>query len=257
MKRLFRTGGFFISICLLVTFPTHSLNRELIHSGNTEVPDLLDFFSDAQSDEASSGVMLPDIPENAPSESTGMYGENTFVPCTTGLLTYYNQSDPRWADFLYGSTDPMSAYGCGPTALAMVVSSYTATPITPPEMAVWASDNGYCSSGEGSRHALIPEGLTHFGLAVTPMSDRSTEAVLEELRKGRIVVALMNKGYFTNGGHFLLLTQINEDGTIRIADPASWQNTTQSWDPAFILSQVRTRAEAGGPLWSVELPPET
>lgn len=256
LKRLLKTGGGLIFICLLVTFPTHSFKRETNNQLKTEVPDLLTFFSDPQTVEAASGIAAPDTSEKMQPTPTVMYGENTFVPCTTGLLTYYNQSDPRWADFLYGPKDPMAAFGCGPTALAMVVSSYTSTRITPPEMAVWASDNGFCSSGEGSRHALIPKGLTHFGLTVTSLPDRSTEAVLEELRKGRIVIALMNKGYFTNSGHFLLLTQITDDGTIRIADPASWENTTKTWDPEFILSQVRTRAEAGGPLWSVELPPE-
>lgn len=262
---MLRVMGLLLFSCLLATFPTHNLTKEYWYQLKAEVTDALLLFSSASSADdgesienaAASGVS-PNSSETAPANPSSIsYGENTFVPCTTGLLTYYNQSDPRWADSLYGSTDRMAAFGCGPTALAMVVASYTSNPITPPEMAVWASENGYCSSGEGSRHALIPEGLTHFGLTVKPMTDRSTEAVLNEVRKGRIVIALMNKGYFTNGGHFLLLTQCKEDGTIRIADPASWENTTQSWDPEFILSQVRSHAEAGGPLWSVELPPET
>lgn len=261
---MLRAIGLLLFSCLLATFPTHNLTKEYWYQIKAEVTDALLLFShatsgessDVQGNTAASGY-APDSSKTSPANlSTISYGENTFVPCTTGLLTYYNQSDPRWADALYGPTDRMAAFGCGPTALAMVVASYTSNPITPPQMAVWASENGYCSSGEGSRHALIPEGLTHFGLTVRPMTDRSTEAVLDEIQKGRIVIALMNKGYFTNGGHFLLLTQYKEDGTIRIADPASWENTTQSWDPEFILSQVRSRAEAGGPLWSVELPPE-
>lgn len=256
LKLLLKTVGYIIFVCLLVSFPTHSLKREANHHLNTDIPDLLTFFSNTQTDDAASGISSLDTSVPISPAPAVSYGENTFVPCTTGLLTYYNQSDPRWADALFGPTDRMAAFGCGPTALAMVVSSYTSTTITPPDMAIWANENGYCSIGEGSRHALIPEGLSHFGLTVTPMSDRSTEAVLEELRKGRLVIALMNKGYFTNSGHFLLLTQITDDGTIRIADPASWENTTKTWEPQFILSQVRSHAEAGGPLWSVELPPE-
>lgn len=244
MKRLFRNTGYGLFIALVITALAPTLT---IGDWNGIV---------AATAAIGESVPAGEGEETASSPSPASYGEGTYIPCTTGLLTYYNQSDPRWADALYGPTDPMAAFGCGPTALAMVVSSYTSTTITPPEMAVWASDNGYCSRGEGSRHELIPEGLTHFGLVVTPISDRSTGAVLEELRKSRIVIALMNKGYFTNGGHFLLLTQITEDGTIRIADPASWENTTKSWDLEFILSQVRSRAEAGGPLWSVEMPPE-
>lgn len=256
MRRLFRSISLVVFITLVFTLPTHALSKAN-WSLRAEVRNVLSLFSGTPADDVAAGTPLPEAPKTFASNTSPIsYGDNTFVPCTTGLLTYYNQSDPRWADALYGSSDRLGAFGCGPTALAMVVSSYTSTIITPPEMAVWASENGYCSSGEGSRHALIPEGLRFYGLGVTPMADRSTEAVLEELRKGRIVIALMNKGYFTNSGHFLLLTQITEDGTIRIADPASWENTTKTWDPEFILSQVRTHAEAGGPLWSVELPPE-
>lgn len=199
--------------------------------------------------------------EEADSSSSGFvvadeYGTGTVVPCTTGLLVYYNQADPRWANSLYGPSDPMSTHGCGPTAVAMVVSSFTGNTVSPLDVAKWASDSGYCSKGEGSIHALIPGGMVHYGLAVTSITDKSKENIINEIKQGNIVVALMNKGYFTNGGHFLLLTQVTDDGLIRIADPASWANTNQAWDPDFILSQVRKKASSGGPLWSVNMPEE-
>lgn len=180
--------------------------------------------------------------------------DNTQIACTSGILTYFAQGDPRWADSLYGRYDRLGAYGCGPTALAMIVNSFTQYAVTPIETAKWASDNGYCSPGEGSRHALIPDGLTHYGLSVTPLEDRSPEAVLNEVKNGKIVIALMDKGYFTNSGHFLLLIRATDDDQLYIADPASWANTNKVWDPEFILSQLRTHAEAGGPLWSASIP---
>ncbi|MEG2350067.1 MAG: C39 family peptidase [Hungatella sp.] len=191
-----------------------------------------------------------------PSPTCSSYGENSVIPCTMGLFVYYSQSDPRWADALYGPSDPIRSHGCGPVAVAMVVSSLTSAQVTPIEVSTWADDHGYCSPGEGSRHALIPDGLSHYGLTVTSVSDRSKESIIREIQSGNVVVALMNKGFFTNGGHFLLLTQVTEDGQLRIADCASWENTQKAWDPEFILSQVRKSAEAGGPLWSVGLPAE-
>lgn len=178
------------------------------------------------------------------------------VPCTIGLLNYYNQGDPRWADQLYGPTDPMRSHGCGPTAVAMIVSSYTGYSVTPMDVAAWASQNGYCSPGEGSKHQLIPDGLAHYNLTVTSLPDRSTQTIIDTINSGKIVVALMNKGRFTNGGHFLLLTQVTEDGKIRIADPASWENSNITWDPDFLLNEVRKKSDGGGPLWAVEMPPE-
>ena len=39
-------------------------------------------------------------------------------------VVYYNQLDERWADLPYG-TDNIGGYGCGPTSMAIVVSSLT------------------------------------------------------------------------------------------------------------------------------------
>ena len=195
-----------------------------------------------------SAVPMAAMPETVSAQSV--------VPCTIGLLNYYNQADPRWADTLYGPRDPMRTHGCGPTAVAMIVSSFTGQNVTPPDVAAWASSNGYCEPGEGTKHQLIPDALSYYGLTVTSIKDRSVDSILNEINSGKIVIALMNKGHFTNGGHFLLLTQVTEDGKIHIADPADWNNSTISWDPQFILNEVRTRAEGGGPLWSVSMPPE-
>ena len=42
----------------------------------------------------------------------------------TVALTYYNQGEEPWASRPFGP-DPISGYGCGPTALSMLVSSLT------------------------------------------------------------------------------------------------------------------------------------
>lgn len=260
MKLCFKFLFFIFTTCFMMIYPVRSV-RIGPYPSEAEVtaalPSLSSDSSDLSSEAAgSSGQGTSELDETPTLGNIGTYGENTVVSCTMGLLTYYNQADPRWADFLYGPSDPMRSHGCGPAALAMIVTSYTGTVLTPPEAAQWASDHGYCIRGEGSRHALIPDGLTQYGLSVTPLVDRSVESVLNQIRSGHLVVALMDKGFFTNGGHFLLLTEVLDDGTIKIADPASWENTSKAWDPVFILSQIRTRAEAGGPLWSVEMPPE-
>ena len=70
-------------------------------------------------------------------------------------VVYYNQLDERWADLPYG-TDNIGGYGCGPTSMAIVVSSLTDQTVDPPTMAEWAYQNGYWCSGNGSYHSLIP-----------------------------------------------------------------------------------------------------
>lgn len=54
---------------------------------------------------------------------------------------YFNQRDERYADKLYG-TDNIGGYGCGPTAMSIVVSSLTDDIVDPIEIAQWSYENG-------------------------------------------------------------------------------------------------------------------
>ncbi len=57
-------------------------------------------------------------------------------------VVYYNQLDERYANKPYG-TDDIGGYGCGPTCMAMVVSSLTDDLVDPVEMAKWSYEHGY------------------------------------------------------------------------------------------------------------------
>lgn len=68
-------------------------------------------------------------------------GDVTFTDGITPVV-YYNQLDERYAGKAYG-TDNIGGYGCGPTAMAIVVSSLTDDMVDPVEMAEWSYNNGY------------------------------------------------------------------------------------------------------------------
>ena len=110
---------------------------------------------------------LPDAakaPVEAPVVTDGQY--SLTIESSIGILTYYNQSDARWADYLYGGQDPLKKYGCGPTALSMIVSSFTNQTLLPFEMADWAAANHYWSPGGGTAHNFIPECAAAVGVQV-------------------------------------------------------------------------------------------
>lgn len=174
------------------------------------------------------------------------------LEATNGFFPYYNQTDSKWGKKLYGEKDPIATHGCGPTALAMVVSYFTDTKILPDKMAVWAYKHGYCVTGAGSLHTIVPEGGAEWGLKVKSLKvDKAS--LLKELQSGHVIVALMDKGYFTNKGHFLILIKATEDGKLKIADPVSVKNSKKEWDVDFILNELRENADAGGPLWSISM----
>ena len=81
-------------------------------------------------------------------------GDVTFTDGVTPVV-YYNQLDERYASQPYG-TDNIGGYGCGPTSMAIVVSSLTDDTVDPVEMAQWSYENGYWCDNSGSYHALIP-----------------------------------------------------------------------------------------------------
>lgn len=171
-----------------------------------------------------------------------------------GSMLYYNQGDRRWADYLYGGADPMKKYGCGPTAIAMLVNSFTSESLTPVELADWSAANGYYAPQGGSYHSLIPKSLSAFGLKVDSVKDYSSENVINLLRSNHNLVALMGRGALTDNGHFIIITNILDNGNVQIADPNSYENSTKEWNLDQLLSELKRSFDSGGPLWAVSIP---
>ena len=144
------------------------------------------------------------------------YGNVTFAHADTPVV-YYNQTDARWGNKLYGRTGTIGWEGCGPTALAMVVASMTDNKVTPYDVAQWSAQNGYRCEGNGSYHSLIPNGGEHYGLTVDKIG-KDSKKLVEALESGKLVIAIMAPGHFTTTGHFIVLRGITEEGKVLVAD---------------------------------------
>ena len=185
-----------------------------------------------------------------PAESADLVslGDIRFSDGATQVV-YYNQLDKRYASKPYG-TDDIGTYGCGPTCMAMVVSSLTNETVDPVEMARWAYENGYWCSKSGSYHSLIPGAAKAWGLPVQGCGKTEGQRIVDALSQGKLVVAIMLKGHFTSSGHFIVLRGV-ENGKILVADPASYTRSQQTWDLSIILNEASGRAGAGGPFWII------
>ena len=185
-----------------------------------------------------------------PAESTGLVslGDIRFSDGATQVV-YYNQLDKRYASKPYG-TDDIGTYGCGPTCMAMVVSSLTSETVDPVEMACWAYENGYWCSRSGSYHSLIPGAAKEWGLPVQGCGKTEGQRIVDALSQGKLVVAIMLKGHFTSSGHFIVLRGV-ENGKILVADPANYTRSQQAWDLPIILNEASGRAGASGPFWII------
>lgn len=185
----------------------------------------------------------------APSTNTiTALGDVRFTDGETEVI-YFNQLDERYANQPYG-TDHIGGYGCGPTSMAIVVSSLTSETVDPVQMARWAYEHGYWCSKSGSYHTLIPGAAQAWGLSVEGCTASEPQRILDALADGKLVVALMTKGHFTKSGHFIVLRGV-QDGKILVADPASYRRSQKAWDLSIILNEASKRAGAGGPFWII------
>ena len=175
-------------------------------------------------------------------------GNVRFVDGVTEVV-YYNQLDERYANQLYG-TDSIGKYGCGPTSMAMVVSSLTGSNVNPVQMAKWAFENGYWCSKSGSYLTLIPSAAEAWGLNVEGCGKDGAQRIVDALGEGKLVVALMSKGHFTEHGHFIVLRGV-KDGQILVADPASRSRSEKLWELSVIIKEASRNTAAGGPFWIV------
>lgn len=180
---------------------------------------------------------------------------SVMLDTSMGPMLYYNQGDVRWGDYLYGGGDPIKKYGCGPTAVSMLINSFSpdCSGVTPVNLADWAAANGEYAPGGGSYHSLIPNSLSAYGLGVQSVKDKSLEHASSLLKSGHILVALMGKGALTQNGHFILITKLLDNGNVHIADPNSYINSTKEWSLEQLLSELKGSHDSGGPLWAVNL----
>ncbi len=175
-------------------------------------------------------------------------GDVRFTDGATEVV-YFNQLDQRYANQPFG-TDNIGGYGCGPTSMAIVVSSLTDEIVDPIAMAKWAYENGGWCKGQGSYHSLIPNAAKAWGLNVEGCKASEPQRILDALSQGKLVVAIMGKGHFTITGHFIVLRGV-QDGKILVADPASTSRSQKAWDLSIILNEAGHRAGAGGPFWLI------
>lgn len=176
------------------------------------------------------------------------YGDISFSGSVDTPVVYYNQTDARWGNKLYGKSGTIGQAGCGPTALAIAVATLTNNKVTPYDVAQWSVANGHRCEGYGSYHSLIPAGGAHYGLNITGIGADS-KRLTDALQSGKLVIAIMGPGHFTSSGHFIVLRGFTDDGKVLVADPASVKQSNKEWALGIIVNEASRKASSGGPFW--------
>ena len=161
----------------------------------------------------------------------------------------YLQTDSRWKNDPYrvpGETSTIGSSGCGPTAAAMLIETITGKKFTPVDACAWSIAHGYKALRQGTYYAYFKPQFADHGIECDMLNWQNTygkpdhsnhKKMVEMLKAGYYIIALMGPGQWTTGGHFVVVWW--EDGKIRINDPASTKTARLNGDPKTFFSQAK------------------
>lgn len=133
--------------------------------------------------------------------------------------------------------------GCGPTCLAMVMYHFTRDPgMHPAYMMEFAESNRtYANENGATQWAFFTKGAVELGLTVKELTSEqiaSESKIADVLADGKVIVANVGPGVFTEIGHYLLVVGY-EDGKFRVNDPNSPANSARLWDFEEFGDQIK------------------
>ena len=135
-----------------------------------------------------------------------------------------------YRDVRYGGHGSVATHGCGITCLAMAYTYLLDEEITPAYM---AEQFGRYNTEVGSDWGLFTASGEFFGLNV--VKTHQWPEALEALENGHLVVAQANPdSIFTDGGHFILLCGLTDEGKIIVKDPSIYNYSLES---SYILKE--------------------
>ena len=165
-------------------------------------------------------------------------------------VVYFNQLEEPWASLPYASSTVANS-GCGPTSMAIVISTLTGKNVTPEMTKSFAEDNGEYVQGQGTSHSFIGNAAAHWSLTCERVGKDRMDDVVQALKEGKMVVEICEAYTITGGssGHFIVLTGVTSDGYITIADCASRERTGKVYSVETIKSYGRDLS--AGAFWII------
>lgn len=165
-------------------------------------------------------------------------------------VVYFNQLEEPWASLPYASST-IEDSGCGPTSMAIVISTLTGNNVTPEMTKSFAENNGEYVPGQGTSHSFIGNAAAHWGLTCERVGKGRMDDVVQALKEGKMVVEICEAYTITGGssGHFIVLTGVTRDGYITIADCASRERTGKVYSVETIKSYGRDLS--AGAFWII------
>ena len=167
--------------------------------------------------------------------------QGTFTPADqeseSGYAEVPKLYQGNYSHITFSKGGTVAQYGCGFVCTAMVLSYLTGSEVTVEELVEWGQDEYY--NGQGANGTLFAAAAEEWdvGEVQTATKDNKDE-IRDALRNGSPIIAYMGPGIFTSGGHFIVLTGIDENDKVSINDPGDANKEKTTWDLDVILENA-------------------
>ncbi|MDO4532272.1 MAG: C39 family peptidase [Coriobacteriia bacterium] len=168
---------------------------------------------------------------------TPQNGQVKTVATGRSIPRFY-QWDELWGYTTYSGT-AFGLTGCCPTCLAMVYQGITGShDLSPYDMGELAVRDGYATEYEGTYASFLVDEAETLGLPVSSL-DISEKALKNALQSNQAVIVNFAPGFFTEYGHYVVISGMTQDGQLIMNDPYSEERSNQTWDISQIVEEAQ------------------
>lgn len=165
-------------------------------------------------------------PTSIPTQSSSSTSSLSDAGFPQGDYVYYSQCHGKYDNYPLTPSCSLCHAGCGPTTVAMILSSLVDKKYTPPVVAEEYRDNG--SQMCGTEMYIAKNVISHHGLKTSDYIVASgggldAKAVVDDfrgyLKNGWTIMVLAYYKPGGGGGHYFWVTDIDAQGNIKAYDP--------------------------------------
>lgn len=152
-------------------------------------------------------------------------------------FTVYSQFDPAWINAPYGSST-VGDSGCGPSAMAMIITALTGKSVTPDQTAAYGGSQGTYDPGVGSYWTMPKTIAPHWGLKATFIGNDVAKITASLQSGGLVIVSGHGAKPFSTVGHYIVIRGVTSDGNWKIGDSGHNDTSDKKWSPSQLSSQI-------------------
>ena len=154
--------------------------------------------------------------------------------------------DARWGMIDYDG-EPLALTGSGPVAFAMAYMGLTGnSDKSPGDMAALAAENGYVGGDGHTSGDFFATQADSLGLNIQ-YYEPSEDNLVTIMDSDVVVLARVRAGSITDDAHWLLITDLNGDGSLDVLDPTCSSVSAHPCDAATIAGACDAMYALGAP----------